>query len=97
MGRKLSGRTRKKISEGVKRARQQKKDEQQKQALVDKIMANFEKGAGKKATKLYKVESRREYEQVGDGEEPKKEGVEAAVEIRSHKTKLVDGDFPSRR
>jgi hypothetical protein len=87
---KHSSKTRKKISEGVRTAKNAKKVRKRRQAEADTILSNFQKGSqGKAATKIKRFAEQKEYSRVGDGHVEEKEAT-ILVEVPTRKLQNVD-------
>lgn len=90
MSKQHSEETKRKISESIRRTNQRKKVEKENQDLADSILSNFEKGSGKKATKLSRLAKHEEYQQIGDGQQ-KKQPVGAEAEIGARRQERIAG------
>ena len=87
---KHSSKTRKKISEGVRMAKNAKKSRRRRQAEADTILSNFQKGSqGKAATKIKRFAEQKEYSRVGDGNLEEKEAT-TLVEVPTSKLRDVE-------
>jgi hypothetical protein len=77
MGRKRSAETKRKISEGIKKARLAKKAAAERQAEADLIMNNFEAGSGKAPKRLSRFSEFQEYVRVNpEAAKKEKHGLE---------------------
>lgn len=83
MSRKHTEAARQKISDGVRLANQNRAQARRVQEEVNLLLTSFAEGAGARtAKKVFRAEERVEYVQIGEGEVPKHEGMQAAIDAR---------------